>query len=106
MAFALEYAIKSISRRKRKNVITAIAIALGVGLFIGTQSAGDGIVVTITSINLEDLGANDISIVNPTSPNGMFDGAAADLIKDGIAGHSNLSSILTVSKRLSYRTSV
>lgn len=104
--FTLDYALTSISRRKRKNVITAIAIALGVGLFIGTQAGADGIVETITKINLEDLGANDITIINPISQSGMFNGSTAVFIEDQMADNVNLSSILIVSKRMSYQTSV
>ena len=60
--FATKYAFKSITRRKSKNFITSLAIALGVALFIGAQSAGDGVARTIIQGDLDLIGETDITI--------------------------------------------
>ncbi|MCG3218520.1 MAG: ABC transporter permease [Candidatus Heimdallarchaeota archaeon] len=70
--FATQYAFKSIIRRKRKNFITSLAIALGVALFIGAQSAGDGVVHTFVKADLNSIGETDITISNPASIDGFF----------------------------------
>ena len=104
--FALKYALVSIARRKQKNIITAIAIALGVALFIGTQAATNGIYDTITKLNLENVGNEDISINNPASINGMFNGSVDNFIENQIPNDPVLEHIVSVSSRVSYYTSV
>ncbi|MCE7735034.1 MAG: hypothetical protein GPJ54_09165, partial [Candidatus Heimdallarchaeota archaeon] len=107
MVFSIAYAIKSIARRKQKNLITAIAIALGVALFIGTQAGADGIFDTVTKINLEELGNKDITIIQPASPNGMFTDNVSESIQEFIdAGNIELQNIETISNRISIRGSV
>ena len=103
MAFALPYAIKSISRRKKKNLITSLAIALGVALFIGAQAGSDGVISSISKINLDNIGNIDITITDPTSTNGLFNESLVDLID---TTDSDLNSILTISPRIIYSTTV
>ena len=106
MVFTITYALKSILRRKQKNLITAIAIALGVALFIGTQAASNGVLSTITKINLENQGNSDISIYQPTSPNGMFSGSVSHLIRTSMLENPKLQNIETVADRIKYTGSV
>lgn len=107
MVFSISYALKSISRRKQKNVITAIAIALGVALFIGTQAATDGIYDTVTRIDLNNQGNIDISIFQPTSINGMYTNNVSNTIQEAITdGNSILSNIESISSRITYQSSV
>ena len=103
--FALPYAIKSILRRKQKNLITALAIALGVALFIGAQAGGNGVVTTVAKIELDNLGNTDILILDTTSQlqNGLFNGSVAALIDRSIP---ELSHIKTVSKRITFGSTV
>ncbi|OLS25765.1 MAG: putative ABC transporter permease YknZ [Candidatus Heimdallarchaeota archaeon LC_2] len=101
MVFSITYALKSITRRKQKNLITAIAIALGVALFIGTQAGSDGIFDTVTKINLADQGNRDISIFQPTSSNGMFTSDVSELIDD-----LSIDDIESISNRITFRSSV
>ncbi|MHA2172457.1 MAG: hypothetical protein ACXAB7_21510, partial [Candidatus Kariarchaeaceae archaeon] len=107
MVFSITYALKSIARRKQKNLITAIAIALGVALFIGTQAGSDGVFDTVTKINLEELGEEDIRIFDPTSSNGMFSSEVPDYIQSLInAGSANLQGIETISERITFSGTV
>ena len=101
--FALKYAYKSIIRRKRKNFITSLAIALGVALFIGAQAGGDGIVNSMAQLNLDNIGNIDITITDPTSTNGLFNQSFADLID---TNHQDLEGIYSISPRIIYTTSI
>lgn len=80
--FAAKYAYKSIIRRKRKNFTTSLAIALGVALFIGAQSAGDVTLRTVVKGNLDRIGETDITISNPASADGFFTQNITDKIID------------------------
>lgn len=101
--FALKYAYKSIIRRKKKNFITSLAIALGVALFIGAQAGSDGIVNSMAKLNLDNYGNIDITIADPTSPNGLFNQSYIDLID---VNRANLESINFISPRIIYTTSI
>ena len=103
--FAIQYAIKSITRRKRKNFITSLAIALGVALFIGAQSAGNGVVQTVVEGNLNLIGETDITISNPASPDGFF----PQNITDEIMSSSDLriqDNVLSMAPVIQFTTSV
>lgn len=107
MVFSITYALKSISRRKQKNLITAIAIALGVALFIGTQAATQGIYDTVTRIDLNDQGNNDITILQPTSINSMYTSNVSQTIQEAIAaGNAVLADIESIAGQISYLSSV
>ncbi|MHA2251860.1 MAG: FtsX-like permease family protein [Candidatus Kariarchaeaceae archaeon] len=101
--FALPYALKSILRRKQKNMITTLAIALGVALFIGAQAGSDGIVDTMTKLSLDNIGNIDITITDPTSTNGLFNQSFVDLID---TDNPFLDDIVSISPRIIYSTSV
>jgi ABC-type lipoprotein release transport system permease subunit len=101
--FALKYAYKSIIRRKRKNFITSLAIALGVALFIGAQAGSDGIINSMAKLNLDNIGNIDITITDPSSTNGLFNQNFTDLIDTNL---SELNDINSISPRIIYTTSV
>jgi putative ABC transport system permease protein len=97
--------MKSILRRKQKNLITALAIALGVALFIGAQAGSDGVVQTVAKIELNNSGNTDIIIFDTTSQlqNGLFNESMIDLIDTSLP---KLKDIKTVAKRINFGSTV
>ena len=67
MFFALRYALKSINRRKKKNVAAVLAVALGVTLLAGVNSGSLGMQNALASTWWSAIGDVDITIVDPVN---------------------------------------
>jgi ABC-type lipoprotein release transport system permease subunit len=105
--FALKYALKSILRRKQKNLITSFAIALAVAVFIGSQAGGDGVIDSMAKLNLDNIGNIDITITDPTSPNSLFNQSFMDLIDPSDPSqYPYLKDVNSISPRIIYSTSI
>lgn len=101
--FALKYAILSVSRRKKKNLASVLAIALGVALFIGVQTCGKGFTDVTIKASLEFTGNADVTISCPSSATGLFSQSVADQIRS--SSDPRLEQILTVAPWLGYGVS-
>ncbi len=64
--FSAKYAIKTVSRRKRRNLLTVIGIALGVAMIASAQIAGDTLINSFNELTFQDLGKIDV-IVRPST---------------------------------------
>ncbi|MDH5403121.1 MAG: FtsX-like permease family protein, partial [Candidatus Heimdallarchaeota archaeon] len=70
--FAISYAIKSLTRRKFKNLSIILAIALSVTIVVSIQIAKEGIYNVNSKAELDGFGKSDIVITNPTFEAGYF----------------------------------
>ena len=65
--FAIRYALKSINRRKKKNLAAVLAVALGVTLLAGVNSGSIGMENALASTWWSAIGDIDVTIIDPVN---------------------------------------
>ncbi|MEX2721202.1 MAG: ABC transporter permease, partial [Candidatus Wukongarchaeota archaeon] len=86
--FSAKYAVKTVSRRKKRNTLTIIGIALGVAMVASAQIATDTLINSFNQLVFNDLGKIDI-IIQPASSNTTFDESVYQMLanNDNVTKH-------------------
>jgi len=87
--FSAKYAVKTVSKRKKRNTLTIIGIALGVAMVASAQIATDTLINSFNQLIFEDLGKIDI-IIKPVAENTTFD----ETVYHMLANNENITKLV------------
>ncbi|MHA2249682.1 MAG: ABC transporter permease [Candidatus Kariarchaeaceae archaeon] len=99
MFFSIRYALKSINRRKKKNIAAVLAVALGVTLLAGVNSGSIGMQNALASTWWSAIGDVDITIVDPV--NNYFPAIVGERIESS-TNFDPLSGLVSASAAIRY----
>ncbi|MHA2090867.1 MAG: ABC transporter permease [Candidatus Kariarchaeaceae archaeon] len=98
MLFAIKYAVKSINRRKSKNLAAVLAVALGVTLLTGVNAGSNGMGKALASTWWNAIQDTDVDVIDPINeyfPQNMTD-------KIGESTDPRLEGLEVISPKISY----
>jgi len=64
---SIRYAVRNVSRRKKRNMLTVIGIALGVAMIASAQIAADTLINSFNELSFQNIGKIDVFVQPSTS---------------------------------------
>ncbi|MFX0162009.1 MAG: ABC transporter permease, partial [Candidatus Hodarchaeota archaeon] len=76
--FSAKYAVKTVSRRKKRNMLTILGLAIGVAMVASAQIATDTMIVSFTDLIFSEIGEVDVIVGSKNET--MFNQTVYDLL--------------------------
>ncbi|KON30619.1 hypothetical protein AC477_04835, partial [miscellaneous Crenarchaeota group-1 archaeon SG8-32-1] len=87
--FSAKYAVKTVSRRKKRNILTILGLAIGVAMVASAQIATDTMIVSFSDLVFSEIGEVDVWI--GLKNDSMFDQSTYNLIANNDSVQNEIS---------------
>jgi len=87
--FSAKYAVKTVSRRKKRNMLTILGLAIGVAMIASAQIATDTLIVSFTDLIFSEIG--DVDVIVGTKDDSTFNQTVYDLLANDPAVQNEIS---------------